>query len=92
MTEKYTKSTPSGGEILTLDNISRSSAKQRAGRTGRVCPGKVTRMCTENYFNSSKMEEQRLPEIRRVPLHNMIIKVLSVGLDPSIVFSGRIRK
>jgi HrpA-like RNA helicase len=90
MTEKYTKATPSGGEILTLDNISRSSAHQRAGRTGRVCPGKVTRMCTQNYFDSANIEEQRLPEIKRVPLHNMIIKILSVGLDPSEVFSERI--
>ncbi len=92
MTEKYTKSTANGGEILTLDSISRSSAKQRAGRTGRVCPGKVTRMCTQEYFNSYAMVDQRLPEIKRVPLHNMIIKILNVGLDPAIVFHGRIEE
>ncbi len=91
MTEKYTETTPSGGERLALGNISRSSAKQRAGRTGRVCPGKVTRMCTENYY-LNHLEEQRLPEIKRVPLHNMIIKILNVGLDPAEVFSGRIEK
>jgi HrpA-like RNA helicase len=92
MTEKYTKTTSNGGEILALDNISKASAKQRAGRTGRVCPGKVTRMCTEEYFDSDKLVEQRLPEIKRVPLHNMIIKLLSVGLNPSELFPGRIDK
>jgi len=91
MTEKYTETTSSGGERLTLGNISRSSAKQRTGRTGRVCPGKVTRMCSQIYFNT-RLEDQRQPEIKRVPLHNMIIKILSVGLDPAEVFSGRIEK
>ena len=90
MTEKYTKTTPNGGEILVLDNISRASSEQRKGRTGRVCPGQVTRMCSENYFNSDKLVDQRLPEIKRVPLHNMIIKLLSVGLDPAKLFRNRI--
>lgn len=84
MTEKYAETATSGGFKLSLNYISKSSAAQRAGRTGRTCKGTVYRMCTHEFFES--LVEQRPKEIDRIPLYNMVIEILEVGLDPSEIF------
>jgi HrpA-like RNA helicase len=89
LTEKYIEATSTGGERLTLGNISRSSAEQRAGRTGRLLPGEVYRFTTRDAYEN-KLLGQRVPEIKRIPLHTTVIKFLGVGLDPGDIFSGRI--
>lgn len=84
MTEKMTNTSMSGGLRLDLVNISKASANQRMGRTGRTCPGKNYRMCTEFFFNS--LEEQKSSEIDRNPIFNTIIKILNLELNPLSLF------
>jgi HrpA-like RNA helicase len=45
-------------------------------------------MCTEDFFDA--LEPQRKPEIFRVPLTDVIIRLLDVGLNPVKLFDGRI--
>jgi hypothetical protein len=59
-------------QMLSPCWISRASATQRAGRTGRVRPGNVYRLYTKNAFESF-MEEFDPGEIRRVPLDSIIL-------------------
>ena len=88
LVEKNIESSLSGGEKLQITNISKSSATQRSGRTGRTCKGFAYRMCTEQYFKA--LPEQRIAEINRIPLHSMIIKLLNIGLDPKSIFDKSI--
>ncbi|CAH6418248.1 ATP-dependent RNA helicase [uncultured virus] len=90
MTEKIGETSMSGGFRLALYNISKSSARQRAGRTGRTCPGFCYRMCTEEYY--MRLQAQRPDEISRVPLHSMIIETMDAGLDPLAVYQGLLTK
>ena len=87
---KYNVATASGANCLTLGYTSKSSAKQRTGRTGRLCPGFCIRMIQKEDFDN--LDEQQIPEAMRVPLHNTIIKLKSVGLDPLKIFRDRISK
>mgnify|MGYP003385765473 CR=1 FL=1 len=84
LAEKITKTSDSGGIKLELVPISKSSANQRKGRTGRTRSGFCFRMCSENYYNNLK--EQRDSEIDRIPLYNLIIKILNLGLNPITLF------
>jgi hypothetical protein len=59
-------------QMLSPCWISRASATQRAGRTGRVRPGNVYRLYTRHAFESF-MEEFDPGEIRRVPLDSIIL-------------------
>ena len=88
LTEKYGETSISGGFRLVLSNISKSSAQQRAGRTGRTGPGFCYRMSTSKFFET--LPEHRPLEITRVPLHSMIIELLSVGLAPEKMFLSRL--
>ena len=90
LTEKISETSSSGGFRLVLTNISKSSAAQRKGRTGRVRPGLCYRMCTQEYFN--KLPEQRAPEIMRVPLTGVITELLNVGINPKELFKFRVSK
>jgi HrpA-like RNA helicase len=85
--EKVLETSQSGGTRLALQNISKSSANQRKGRTGRTNPGFCFRLCTESGFE--KLKEQREREIFRVPLTNVLIEMMDVGIDPVQVFMGR---
>jgi hypothetical protein len=73
----------------TLENvwISKSSATQRAGRTGRTRPGTVYRLYTKEIFGSlSDFDE---PEVCRAPLHEMVLSLKAIFYDvdeiPSII-------
>jgi len=88
LTEKVAETSSSGGLRLVVKNISKSSAAQRKGRTGRTRPGFCYRMCTEKYFD--KLPEQREPEIARAPITNVAIEFINVGLDPVSLFKGRV--
>ena len=46
----------SGRDTLMCRWISRASAKQRAGRTGRLAPGTVIRLYTEDFYNNDLTE------------------------------------
>jgi len=88
LTEKFSNTSTSGGLRLTLGNISKASADQRKGRTGRTCDGFCYRMCTREYYE--KLEIKREKEIFRIPIHDTIIEVLSMGLDPRKLFDKQI--
>ncbi len=72
------------GNRLTLSFISKDSALQRMGRTGRtVAEGKCIRMCTKAAFD--KLGEHRTPECLRVDLSNYIIELSAKGLPPDVL-------
>lgn len=83
MKEKRAETSQSGGFRLTQTDISKDSAKQRAGRTGRTRPGVCYRMCTLEKYES--LEEHRPSEIQRMPIYGTVLELLSVGLSPESV-------
>lgn len=85
--ERIAEESPMGGISLLLAFISKSSAVQRAGRTGRTCEGFIYRMCTENEFNNF-LNQMRVPEIERLPINNLLIKCISIGADFRSLFIG----
>jgi HrpA-like RNA helicase len=61
--------------------ISKNSADQRKGRTGRTLNGGVChRMCTVDTYK--KLEDFRPLEITRTPISDVVIECLTCGLDP----------
>ena len=73
-------------EMLVNDWISKASATQQAGRTGRVRPGRVFRLYSMALFENV-MEAFSQPEILRVPLQETIL-TLRVMLEGSVGFEG----
>jgi len=54
-----------------------SSATQRAGRAGRVAPGKIFYLYTR-AFHDTRMPEFETPEMNRVPLEHTVLQVKSI--------------
>ena len=52
-----------GMEALVVTPISKASALQRAGRAGRVKPGKAYRLYTEETYR--QLKDTSTPEIQR---------------------------
>ena len=73
---------PSNGETFKLVTsfISKASANQRAGRTGRNTPGTCFRMCTKEQYET--FEDFRPAEIETVPIYKILLKLLSINLLP----------
>ena len=63
---------------LQIEPISRASARQRAGRCGRIAPGKCIRLYSEESFNSR--DEYTPPEILRSSLAGVILTMLELRL------------
>ncbi|KAI4296862.1 hypothetical protein L6164_036782 [Bauhinia variegata] len=72
-------------ENLVMVPISRASARQRAGRAGRVRPGKCYRLYTEEYF-LKHMSDAAIPEIQRSNLVSCIIQLKALGIDNILGF------
>ncbi|XP_058763232.1 probable pre-mRNA-splicing factor ATP-dependent RNA helicase DEAH9 isoform X1 [Vicia villosa] len=72
-------------ENLVVAPISRASARQRAGRAGRVRPGKCYRLYTEEYF-LSHMSTEGIPEIQRSNLVSCVIQLKALGIDNILGF------
>ncbi|KAK2393661.1 putative pre-mRNA-splicing factor ATP-dependent RNA helicase DEAH5 [Trifolium repens] len=72
-------------ENLVVAPISRASAKQRAGRAGRVRPGKCYRLYTEEYF-LNHMSNEGIPEIQRSNLVSCVIQLKALGIDNILGF------
>lgn len=68
-----------GSESLITVPVSKSSANQRAGRSGRHRHGKAYRLYTE--FEYSKLKEHTPPEIVRSDLASVIIQLKALGID-----------
>lgn len=63
---------------LPIEAISQASAKQRAGRCGRIGPGICVRLYSEDDFESRP--KFTTPEIRRTNLASVILQTLALGL------------
>lgn len=63
-----------------VQQCSRASANQRAGRAGRVGPGKAFRLYTKWAF-SNELEENTVPEIQRTNLGMTVLVLKSLGIN-----------
>ena len=74
-----------GMESLVVTPISKASANQRAGRAGRVAPGKCFRLYTAWAYHN-ELEENCIPEIQRTNLGNVVLLLKSLGINDLIHF------
>ena len=65
--------------------VAKASANQRAGRAGRVAPGKAFRLYTKwAYLN--ELEDNTIPEIQRTNLGSVVLMLKSLGINDLIHF------
>ena len=65
-----------GMESLIVTPVAKASANQRAGRAGRVAPGKCFRLYTKwAYLN--ELEDNTIPEIQRTNLGSVVLMLIS---------------
>ena len=62
--------------------VSRASARQRAGRAGRVRPGKCYALFT-SLRASQQMRSHQVPELHRVPLTELVLQIKKLGVGGS---------
>lgn len=74
-----------GMESLLVVPISRAAAVQRAGRAGRTAAGKCFRLYTKWSF-THEMEAQPVPELLRSNLAQVVLLLLSLGIDNLLAF------
>lgn len=71
---------PSSGVYETLTRlISKDQADQRAGRAGRLGPGDVIRVISEDQFN--ELNQHPLSEIHNENLSTVILKLAKIGVS-----------
>ncbi|GAB4845413.1 Pre-mRNA-splicing factor ATP-dependent RNA helicase DEAH1 [Ancistrocladus abbreviatus] len=74
-----------GMESLLITPISKASANQRAGRSGRTGPGKCFRLYTAyNYYQD--LDDNTVPEIQRTNLANVVLTLKSLGIHDLLNF------
>ena len=66
-------------ESLLVTPISKASATQRAGRSGRTRPGKCFRLYTEKDYTDA-LEEQTHPEVLKSNLANTVLELVKLGV------------
>lgn len=74
-----------GMESLLVVPVSQAGAIQRAGRAGRTQPGKCFRLYTKWSFQN-EMETDTVPEILRTNLAQVVLTLMSLGIDNLIEF------
>ncbi|KAH9980196.1 pre-mRNA splicing factor [Lactifluus volemus] len=74
-----------GMSSLVVVPCSRASANQRAGRAGRVGPGKAFRLYTKWAYNN-ELEANTVPEIQRTNLGMVVLVLKSLGINDLIGF------
>ncbi|MED6175113.1 Pre-mRNA-splicing factor ATP-dependent RNA helicase DEAH1 [Stylosanthes scabra] len=74
-----------GSETLLVTPISKASALQRAGRSGRTGPGKCFRLYTAYSFHN-EMDDNTVPEIQRTNLANLVLTLKSLGIHDLVHF------
>ena len=76
---------PAGVQTYELSWISKASAKQRAGRAGRVGPGHCYRLYSSAVFER-EFAAQMAPEILNTPVEGIVLTLKSMGLNNVINF------
>jgi pre-mRNA-splicing factor ATP-dependent RNA helicase DHX16 len=74
-----------GMSSLVVEPISRASAQQRAGRAGRVGPGKAFRLYTKWAFRN-ELPQDTIPEIQRTNLAMVVLMLKSLGINDILNF------
>ncbi|CAN6355319.1 unnamed protein product [Urochloa humidicola] len=74
-----------GTESLLVQPISKASADQRAGRSGRTGPGKCFRLFTEHSY-SKDMDDETVPEIQRSNLASVVLSLKALGINDLVSF------
>ena len=74
-----------GMESLVVTPCSKASAGQRAGRAGRVGPGKCFRLYTKHAYRD-ELNENTTPEIQRTNLTGTILLLKSLGINDLLDF------
>jgi HrpA-like RNA helicase len=74
-----------GVEMLKVVPVSQAQANQRAGRSGRECPGKCFRLYTEETYEDD-LQENSVPEIERVNVSQVILQLKAIGVADCIKF------
>lgn len=74
-----------GFDRLIVGPVSKAGAAQRAGRAGRIAPGKCFRLYTESTLIND-MSAQTPPEILRTNLSTLILSLKSLGVDNVLAF------
>lgn len=71
-----------GGAIAKYEVrfISKASADQRQGRSGRTGPGHCYRLYSSNFYHAH-MEMFQPPEITCTPLEDLILQMKAIGID-----------
>ena len=72
-------------ELLTVQPISKASAKQREGRAGRESPGECYRLYEENAF--IRLDDETEPEIKRTNLSSALLLMRASGCKDLVKFS-----
>jgi ATP-dependent RNA helicase DDX35 len=74
----------SGLDSLLTVPISKASAIQRAGRAGRVRPGKTFRLYSEDTFQD--LQDHSIPELQRCNLAPVILQLKALGIQNVLRF------
>ncbi|XP_017888997.1 probable ATP-dependent RNA helicase DHX34 [Ceratina calcarata] len=64
--------------------ISKASAEQRKGRSGRTGPGVCYRLYSEEEYTA--LEKYSTPELQRVPLDSLLLQMIAMGLPDARKF------
>eukprot|EP00927_Polykrikos_kofoidii_P020976 TRINITY_DN20004_c0_g1_i2.p1 TRINITY_DN20004_c0_g1~~TRINITY_DN20004_c0_g1_i2.p1 ORF type:complete len:1147 (+),score=159.47 TRINITY_DN20004_c0_g1_i2:56-3496(+) len=66
--------------------VSRTNARQRRGRAGRVAPGVAVHLGLTRYRHDMLIDDHQPPEVQRVPLEQLVLRIHATGLhlqDPT---------